>query len=79
MERIHFIREAKHSTHALAWQLVVQGVVMVFLGVLIVLYPGLLILFFAFAFILMGIGSIAAAHKIRRFAKKFDLFFDLFG
>ncbi|OJI06347.1 hypothetical protein BK004_04245 [bacterium CG10_46_32] len=79
MEKIHFIREAKHSTHALAWQLVGQGIVMIFLGIVIILYPQLLILFFAFAFILIGLSSLVVAYKIRRFAKKFDTFFDFFG
>ncbi|MEK7188882.1 MAG: hypothetical protein AAB671_00025 [Patescibacteria group bacterium] len=79
MEKIHFIREAKHSTHAIAWQFVGQGVLLILLGILVVMYPQLLILFFGIAFILIGLGSLAAAYKVRKFAKRFDVFFDLFG
>ncbi|MBI2637078.1 MAG: hypothetical protein HYW81_02700 [Parcubacteria group bacterium] len=79
MEKIHFIREAKHSTHAVVWQFVAQGVLLIMLGLLVVLYPQLLILFFAFTFILIGLSSLVAAYRIRRFAKRFDVFFDLFG
>jgi len=79
MEKIHFIKEAKHSTHSIVWQFLLQGVLLIALGVLVVMYPELLILFFAFTFIMIGIGSLWAAYKIRRFTKKFDMFFDLFG
>ncbi|MDP3995267.1 MAG: hypothetical protein U1C18_02585 [Patescibacteria group bacterium] len=79
MEKLHFIREAKHSTHALIWQFVAQGVLLIILGVLVVMYPQLLILFFAFTFILIGLGSLWAAYKLRKFVKKFDIFFKLFG
>ena len=78
MEKIHFIKEAKRSTHSIVWQFALQGVLLILLGVLVVMYPELLILLFAFTFILIGIGSLWAAFKIRRFTKKFDIFFDLF-
>ncbi|MBU2575826.1 hypothetical protein KKF64_01945 [Patescibacteria group bacterium] len=79
MEKIHFIKEAKRSTHSIVWQFLLQGVLLIALGVLVVMYPELLILFFAFTFIMIGVGSLWAAYKIRRFTKKFDVFFDLFG
>ncbi|MAG29085.1 hypothetical protein CL632_03000 [bacterium] len=79
MEKLHFIKEAKHSAHSIVWQFVIQGILLILLGVLVVMYPQLLILFFAFTFILIGIGSLWAAVRIRRFTKKFDVFFDLFG
>jgi len=79
MEKIHFIKEAKRSMHGIIWQFLLQGFLLIALGVLVVMYPELLILFFAFTFIMIGIGSLIAAYKIRRFTKKFDVFFDLFG
>ena len=79
MEKLHFIKEAKKSTHSIVWQFCLQGVLMIALGVLIVMYPELIILFFAFVFIMIGLGSLCAAWKIRRFVKKFDVFFNLFG
>jgi uncharacterized membrane protein HdeD (DUF308 family) len=79
MEKLHFIQEVKHSTHSLKWQFLLQGILLIALGVLVVMYPELLILLFAFTFILMGLGFLWAGYKIRRFTKKFDSFFKLFG
>ena len=61
------------------FHLILQGVLLIALGVLVVMYPELLILFFAFTFIMIGLGSLWVAYKIRRFTKKFDFFTELFG
>jgi len=79
MEKLKFIKDAKSSARGVVWQFSLQGLLLIFIGVLIIIYPELLILFFSFAFILVGFGFLWAAFKIRRFVKKFESFFDLFG
>ncbi|OIO49237.1 MAG: hypothetical protein CO042_04130 [Parcubacteria group bacterium CG_4_9_14_0_2_um_filter_41_8] len=79
MEKIHFIQEAKRSVHSLMFHLVLQGVLMIALGILVVMHPQLIILFFAFTFIMIGLGSLWVAYKIRRVTKKFNVISELFG
>ena len=79
LDKIKFIRHAKESVNSIIWQFAVQGILLIALGVLVVMYPQMLILLFAFVFILIGIGSVMVALKIRKFRKKFDTFFDLLG
>jgi len=78
MEKIHFIKEIKNSTHSLVWQFAIQGVLLIALGVLVVYQPGILILLVSLILILVGLGSIWAAYKVRKVVKKFDKFFNLF-
>jgi len=56
-----------------------EGVLLVALGILVIKYPGLLIIIASVIFILLGLGAIAIAYKIRKFTKKFDQFFNIFG
>ena len=78
LDKIKFIKDAKDSVNSLIWQFFIQGILLILVGVLIVMYPQLLILLFAFVFILIGLGSLMVAMRIRRFRNKFDKFFNLF-
>ncbi len=78
MEKIHFLKEIKNSTHNLVAYFIFEGVVLVILGVLVIFYPGLLILIAAFFFILIGLASLWVGWKIYRFIKKIDRFIDIF-
>ena len=78
MEKIHLLKEIKHSISSILWYFSVQGAVLVLLGIGVIFYPGILILLFAFFFVFIGLLSIWAAVKIYRLIKHFDKFFDLF-
>ncbi|MBI4122443.1 MAG: hypothetical protein HY462_00430 [Parcubacteria group bacterium] len=78
MDKLHIIREARRSVHGLYWYLLVEGALLMALGVLVIFYPGLLILLAAFFFVLIGLASLWAGVKIWRFVRRFDKFFDLF-
>lgn len=78
MDKLHVIKEARRSVHGLYWYLIAEGILLITLGVLVVFYPGLIILLVAFFFVLIGLASIWAGLKIWRFVRRFDKFFDLF-
>ncbi len=79
MEKIHFIQEARRSSRDLVWHFSLEGVLLIALGILVIKYPGLLILVASVIFVLLGLGALMIAYKIRKFTKKFDSFFKLFG
>ena len=79
LDKIKFLKQAKDSINGLIFQFFVQGILLVILGIVVVMYPQLLILLFAFVFILIGIGSLVVASKISKFRKKLDKFFNLLG
>ena len=78
MEKLAFIKEAKRSTHSLVWQLILQGILLMVLGVIIVYQPKILILLAAFILIMVGILSVWAGYKVWKFVRKLDKFFNLF-
>ena len=78
MEKIHLLKEIKHSVSSILWYFSIQGVVLILLGVLVLLKPEILILLFAFFFVFTGLLSLWAALKINRVIKHFNKFFDLF-
>ena len=78
MEKLAFIKEAKRSIHGLVWQLVLQGLLLIVLGIIIVYQPQILILLAAFILIMVGIVSIWAGCKVWKFVRKLDRFFNLF-
>ena len=79
LDKIKFIADAKESINGLICQFSIQGILLIALGIVVVMYPQLLILLFAFVFILIGFGSVMVALKIRKFRKKIDKFFNLIG
>lgn len=78
MEKIHLLKEIKHSVSSILWYFSIQGVVLILLGIGVIFYPQILILLFAFFFVFIGLLSIWAAFKIYRVFKHFNKFFDLF-
>ena len=78
MEKIHLLKEIKHSVSSILWYFSIQGAVLILLGVLVLLKPEILVLLFAFFFVFVGLLSIWAALKINRVIKHFNKFFDLF-
>jgi|GEM_PF-1325039 len=79
MEKLHLLKEIKHSVSSILWYFSIQGIVLILLGIGVIFYPQILILLFAFFFVFIGLLSIWAAFKISRLLKHFDKFFDLFG
>jgi len=78
MDKIKIIHEARRSSHSLYAYFLTQGVLLIALGLLVVFYPGLLVLLAAFFFALIGLASLWAGIRIRRFVKKIDSFMKLF-
>lgn len=78
MEKFHILKEIRHATHSIVWHLVLQGILLLILGVLVIFYPQILILLFAFFFIFAGLVALSAAVKIKKIVKHIDHFFDLF-
>ncbi|OGY92264.1 MAG: hypothetical protein A3H70_03420 [Candidatus Komeilibacteria bacterium RIFCSPLOWO2_02_FULL_48_11] len=79
MEKIHLLKEIKHSVSSILWYFSIQGIVLVLLGIGAIFYPQILILLFAFFFVFIGLLSIWAAIKLYRLLRHFNKFFDLFG
>lgn len=77
MERHRFLSEVKESTHSLMRYLVLQGVLLIALGVLFAYRPELLLLLISLFVILIGIGALYTAYRIWRFIKHFNSFFEL--
>jgi uncharacterized membrane protein HdeD (DUF308 family) len=78
MEKIKIIRDARRSLKGFYFYIILEGILLVALGILVIFYPGLLILFAAFFFVLIGLLSVWTGVKIWLFVRKFDKFFDLF-
>lgn len=78
MSKLQIINEIQHSAHGVVWHFVLEGLLLVLLGLLVVIYPQIIVYLFAFFFILLGLASFWAAVKVRRVVKKLDKLFDLF-
>lgn len=78
MSKIKIINDIQRSAHGIVWYFVLEGVLLVLLGILVLIYPQIIILLFAFFFILLGLASLWAAVKVRRVVKKMDKLFDIF-
>ena len=76
LENIHFFKEIRHSLSLLFWYFLLEGVLLLALGVLVVIYPQIIILLFAFFFIAVGVTSLWIAGKLGRLLKKVNKFFD---
>lgn len=77
LENIKIFKEFRHSLAGFFWYFLLEGVLLLALGVLVVIYPQIIILLFAFFFILLALASFWLAVKVRRVIKKVDKFFDL--
>ena len=60
----------------LFWYFLLEGVLLLALGALVVIYPQIIILLFAFFFIAVGVTSLWIAGKLGRLLKKVNKFFD---
>jgi len=78
VDKIKIIHEARHSSHSLYAYFFAQGILFAALGLMVVFYPGLLVLLAAFFFVLIGIASIWIGMRIRRIVKKIDSFLKFF-
>ena len=78
MEKLNVLKKIRREIGSILWYFALQGIVLVTLGVLVVFYPQILILLFAFFFVFVGLLSLWAAIKVHRAVKHFDKFFDLF-
>ena len=77
LENIHFFKEIRHSLSGIFWYFLLEGILLLCLGILVVIYPQIIILLFAFFFILAAAISFWIAIKIRKAVRKVDKFFDL--
>lgn len=77
MEKLRILKEIKRSIHGLLWYFAAQGAVLVFLGVVVIFYPQVMILLFAFFFVFAGLLSLWAGWKIWRIVRHFTKYLDL--
>ena len=61
------LTSTRSLTNYLFWTLILQGVSFIVLGILIVLYPAILFVLVAAAFIWMGFTTILLAWRVRSF------------
>jgi len=66
MERFEFVFKALRQ---LAWSLVVEGLLLILLGVLIYIYPKLLIVLVSIFFIVIGLTTLAIGAKVNKYSK----------
>ena len=66
MERIEFVIKA--ISH-LAWSLILEGLLLLVLGVLVYLYPALIIILVSAFFLVLGITIISIGFKVRKLSK----------
>ncbi|PIR67110.1 MAG: hypothetical protein COU51_00350 [Parcubacteria group bacterium CG10_big_fil_rev_8_21_14_0_10_36_14] len=66
MERIEFILKA--VSH-LVWSLILEGLLFIILGILVYIYPALLIVLTAVFFLFTGLTLVSIGLKVRRYSK----------
>lgn len=66
MERIEFIFKALRH---LAWSLLLEGLLLIILGVLVYFYPRFLIVLVSAFFIVLGLTIILIGLKVRKYSK----------
>ena len=79
MSKIQIIDDIKKSINAVFWHFFLQAVILLVLGILVILYPQIIVFLFAFFFIIMGLMSFWVAAKVRVGIKKLDKFFSFFS
>ncbi|MFA5133655.1 MAG: hypothetical protein WC459_02525 [Patescibacteria group bacterium] len=66
MERIEFVIKA--ISH-LAWSLILEGFLLMALGILVYLYPALIVVLTSAFFLVLGITIISIGLKVRKYSK----------
>ncbi|MFH1194048.1 MAG: hypothetical protein V1661_03575 [bacterium] len=66
MERIEFVFKA--LSH-LAWSLILEGLLLLALGILVYIYPALIIILVSVFFLILGLTIFSIGMKVKKYSK----------